>query len=127
VLPRTVEEAVEQAVAGPGGGGPAGYEGAPDLEVVVFGHLGVGDLHVNLLGVPDRAVAAVETAVVDAVVDAGGRPFGEHGVGVQKRAWLPRTLGAAAVAELQAIRRRADPSGLCNPGVRLPDPAAPAP
>jgi FAD/FMN-containing dehydrogenase len=91
-----------------------------DIEVVLFGHLGVGDLHVNLLGVPDRAIEGVEDAVFAAVVAAGGRPFGEHGVGVHKRHWVARTLGAAALAELQAARRRADPSGCCNPGVRLP-------
>jgi FAD/FMN-containing dehydrogenase len=92
-------------------------------EVVVFGHLGVGDLHVNLLGIPAAAIAGVEEAVFGAVVAAGGRPFGEHGVGVHKRHWVAPALGASVLAELAAARHQADPTGLCNPGVRLPGPA----
>jgi FAD/FMN-containing dehydrogenase len=98
----------------------AGADTGADTEVVVFGHLGVGDLHVNLLGVPEPAIAAVEDAVFGAVVAAGGQPFGEHGVGRHKRHWVERTLGATALDALQAARDRADPSGLLNPGVRLP-------
>ncbi|MFP4149860.1 MAG: FAD-linked oxidase C-terminal domain-containing protein, partial [Nitriliruptoraceae bacterium] len=59
--------------------------------------------------------------VLAAVLAAGGRPFGEHGIGVHKRAWVGRTLGADALAALEAARRRADPDGLLNPGVRLPE------
>ncbi len=112
-LPSTLDRVLAGAVSG----------GGSSTEVVVFGHLGVGDLHVNLLGVPDTAVPAVEEAVLSAVLAAGGRPFGEHGIGVQKRAWVAPTLGPERLAELQAARRQADPGGLLNPGVRLPDPA----
>ncbi len=94
---------------------------ASSIEVVVFGHLAIADLHVNLLGVPPAATARVEEAVWTEVVARGGSPFGEHGIGVHKRHWVERTLGAARLAALQAERREADPHGLLNPGVRLPE------
>lgn len=94
--------------------------GGDRCEVVVFGHLGVGDLHVNLLDVPTPRVPAVEDAVCAAVVAAGGRPDGEHGVGVQKRAWVPRSRSTDEVDAMRATARAFDPAGLLNPGVRLP-------
>ncbi len=94
---------------------------ARDVEVVVFGHLGVGDLHVNLLGVPAEAVVRCEDAVLGAVVARGGAPCGEHGVGVHKRRWVARARGERDVAAMRAIRSALDPDGLLNPGVLLPD------
>ena len=94
--------------------------GGADAEVVVFGHLGVGDLHCNVLGVPPAAVAGVEEAVLTAVVAAGGSPCGEHGVGVQKRGWVARVRGPAELAVLRALKGALDPAGRLNPGVLLP-------
>ncbi|MFO7776779.1 MAG: FAD-binding oxidoreductase [Nitriliruptoraceae bacterium] len=91
-----------------------------DIEVVVFGHLGVGDLHVNLLDVPDDREATVEDAVLTAVVEVGGTPAGEHGVGVQKRRWLTRVRSRADIAAMRALARSLDPEGRLNPGVLLP-------
>ena len=105
---------------------------APAAQVVVFGHLGVGDLHVNLIGLEGARVgggegegsgavlAAVEDAVLGAVVAAGGVPWGEHGVGVHKCDWLPRVRGDGEVALLRAIKAALDPEGRLNPGVLLP-------
>lgn len=90
------------------------------IEVVVFGHLGVGDLHVNLVGVPDDRGAALEEAVLTGVVEAGGLPAGEHGVGVQKRRWVARSRSPADLATMRAIARALDPDGRLNPGVLLP-------
>jgi FAD/FMN-containing dehydrogenase len=59
------------------------------LGVVVFGHLGDGNLHVNVTGVAptDPALAqAVEEAVLRAVVDRGGSISAEHGIGTAKAA-----------------------------------------
>ncbi len=94
--------------------------GGRDAEVVVFGHLGVGDLHCNVLGVEDEAVAAVEHAVLAAVVSAGGAPCGEHGVGVQKRAWLAQVRPPGELRAMHAVKAALDPAGILNPGVLLP-------
>jgi hypothetical protein len=72
-LPAVVTRTLHRA----GGGSPGERVGdgpAVEPEVVVFGHLGVGDLHVNLLGIPDGAVAAVEEAVFATVVAARRPP-----------------------------------------------------
>jgi FAD/FMN-containing dehydrogenase len=91
-----------------------------EIETVVFGHLGVGDLHVNLVGVPEGRDAMVEDAVLTAVVAAGGTPVGEHGVGVQKRRWLTRVRSTADIAVMRALAHALDPDGRLNPGVLLP-------
>ncbi len=94
--------------------------GGADAEVVVFGHLGVGDLHCNVVGVAPAQVPAVEQAVLGSVVAAGGSPCGEHGVGRQKPDWLARVRPAGDVAALHAVKRAFDPRGILNPGVLLP-------
>jgi FAD/FMN-containing dehydrogenase len=91
-----------------------------ETRTVVFGHLGVGDLHVNLVDVPEGREAMVEDAVLTAVVAAGGTPAGEHGVGVQKRHWLARVRGRTDIAAMRALARALDPDGRLNPGVLLP-------
>jgi len=95
--------------------------GGEQAEVVVFGHLGVGDLHCNVLSVDPAVVPEVEQAVLGAVVAAGGSPCGEHGVGVQKRDWLTRVRGAGELAAMRAVKDALDPRGVLNPGVLLPD------
>lgn len=95
--------------------------GGEHAEVVVFGHLGVGDLHCNVLSVAPDLVPQVEEAVLGAVVAAGGSPCGEHGVGVHKRDWLARVRGAGELAAMRAIKDALDPTGVLNPGVLLPD------
>jgi len=84
--------------------------------VIVFGHLGVGDLHVNVVG-PAPDDARVDDAVLGLVAELDGDVAGEHGAGIAKAAWLRRTRPAR---ELDAIAQRKaawDPSGLLNPGV----------
>jgi len=94
--------------------------GGSDAEVVVFGHLGVGDLHVNVLGLATGRVPAVEAAVLEAVVAAGGSPCGEHGVGRQKPGWLERVRAPGELAAMRAVKAALDPGGVLNPGVLLP-------
>jgi FAD/FMN-containing dehydrogenase len=86
---------------------------------VVFGHLGVGNLHVNVLGVePDDE--RVDDAVLRLVADLGGSIGAEHGIGAAKRDWLRLTRAPADLAAMRAIKRALDPQGLLNPGVLLP-------
>jgi FAD/FMN-containing dehydrogenase len=98
---------------------------SPGARVVVFGHLADGNLHVNVLpaqpvaaGAP--AEAALERAVLELVAACGGTVSAEHGIGVQKPAYLSLTRSEAEIAAMHAIKRALDPSGLLNPGVALP-------
>lgn len=89
------------------------------LRVTVFGHLGVGNLHVNVLG-PDPADTTVDEAVARLAAAHGGSAAAEHGVGRVKTGWLAWTRSAAEIAAMRSIKTALDPAGLLNPGVLLP-------
>ncbi len=102
---------VVRAAAGPGGD--------PPPQVIVFGHLGVGNLHVNVLG-PEPADTRVDAAVARLAAADGGSVAAEHGVGRAKTGWLAWTKSPAEIAAMRAIKSALDPAGLLNPGVLLP-------
>lgn len=91
------------------------------LEIPTFGHLGDGNLHVNIMyhgDVPAERRAA-ETAVgrlMKAVVDLGGAISGEHGIGLAKSPFLGLQHSAAEIRAMVAIKRALDPKGILNPG-----------
>jgi FAD/FMN-containing dehydrogenase len=86
--------------------------------VVLFGHLGDGNVHVNVLGAPPDD-ERVDDAVLGLALACGGTISAEHGVGVAKVRWLERARGAGEVAAMRAIKRALDPEGLLNPGAVL--------
>jgi glycolate oxidase len=90
-------------------------------DIATFGHAGDGNLHPTIVyppNDPDGRATALDAfgRIVDAAVDLGGTCTGEHGVGVLKRAFLPRELGGRQVALQRAIKRAFDPAGILNPG-----------
>jgi FAD/FMN-containing dehydrogenase len=95
-----------------------------DSLLIVFGHLGVGNLHVNVVG-PDPDDYSVDAAVARLAADHGGSVAAEHGVGRAKTGWLAWTRSPAELAAMRAIKTALDPADLFNPGVLLP-PARPA-
>ena len=88
--------------------------------VIVFGHIGVGNLHVNVLG-PDPADPSVDEAVARLAAAHGGSVAAEHGIGRAKTGWLAWSRPAAELAALRAIKSALDPHGLLNPGVLVPE------
>jgi FAD/FMN-containing dehydrogenase len=88
----------------------------PGCQVIVFGHLGVGNLHVNLLG-PEPGDEAADEAVLRLAAGLGGTISAEHGVGRGKARWLPLSRQAAEIDAMRAVKRALDPAGLLNPGV----------
>lgn len=91
---------------------------AGDARAVVFGHLGDGNLHVNVLGLsPDDD--RVEEAVLGLVLSCGGTISSEHGIGVAKAAWLLAARGESDVEAMRALKLALDPSETLNPGVVL--------
>jgi FAD/FMN-containing dehydrogenase len=92
---------------------------------ILFGHLGDGNVHVNVLG-PDPDDTRVDDAVLELVLECAGTISAEHGVGVAKAHWLERAVGSEELAAMRAIKRALDPSNLLNPGAVLTaDPPAP--
>src|SRR5215208_4379924 len=86
--------------------------------VILFGHLGDGNVHVNVLG-PDPADASVDEAVLRLAAEHGGTISAEHGVGVAKAGFLHLTRSAEEIAAMCAIKAALDPRGLLNPGAVL--------
>jgi FAD/FMN-containing dehydrogenase len=86
--------------------------------VILFGHLGDGNVHVNVLGA-DPEDERVDEAVLELALGCGGTISAEHGVGVAKARWLERARGVEEVAAMRAIKRALDPHNLLNPGAVL--------
>ncbi|MDX0028566.1 FAD-binding oxidoreductase [Sinorhizobium meliloti] len=88
----------------------------------VFGHLGDGNLHYNVLLGPEDHPAAVNRAVHDAVVRHRGSISAEHGLGQYRVGEWQRTKPAAEQALAHTIKQAIDPAGLFNPGKVLAAP-----
>jgi FAD/FMN-containing dehydrogenase len=95
---------------------------APEARTILFGHLGDGNVHVNVLGL-DHGDDAVDHAVLELTASLGGTVSAEHGVGVAKASDLGLVRSAGELAAMAAIKRALDPDGLLNPGAVLEAPA----
>ncbi len=107
-----LDEAVRAAANGAGGTGPV------SPRVFVFGHIGAGNLHVNVLG-PDPADDAVDEAVMRLAAAHGGTISAGHGIGRAKAALLQLSRSQPEIAAMRAVKAALDPVGLLNPGVLL--------
>lgn len=95
----------------------------PDFEIVWFGHIGDGNLHLNILKPEDWPVdkfkAECETVseqVLALVREFSGSISAEHGVGLLKKNQLHFTRSAEEIAAMRAIKQVFDPEGIMNPG-----------
>ena len=99
----------------------------PDFEVVWFGHIGDGNLHLNILK-PDNLskdeffaqCTVVNQWVFETVQKYNGSISAEHGVGMTKRDYLHYSRSAEEIAYMQAIKAVFDPNGIMNPGKIFP-------
>jgi FAD/FMN-containing dehydrogenase len=87
--------------------------------VVLYGHLGDGNLHVNLLGL-ELDDETLDEAVLRLVIEMDGSISAEHGIGRAKAKLLPLDRSAGDLAAMRAIKRALDPAGILNPGVLIP-------
>jgi FAD/FMN-containing dehydrogenase len=85
---------------------------------ILFGHLGDGNVHVNVLG-PDPADETVDEIVLGLLAEHGGTISAEHGVGVAKARFLHLTRSPDEIAAMRAIKAALDPRGTLNPGAVL--------
>lgn len=95
------------------------------IPIVNFGHAGNGNIHVNLLVDPSdtgmmQKVDKVLGDVFRLVLDLGGTLTGEHGVGIQKQAFVPWELDKTSLTLQKGIKNLFDPKGLLNPGKIFP-------
>ena len=90
------------------------------LDMACFGHVGDGNIHVNVLVDPDDApqmarAQAAERRLFEAVVALEGSISGEHGIGFTKRPYLALELSAETIALMRRLKRAFDPHGILNP------------
>ena len=90
----------------------------PGSTLVVFGHLGDGNLHV-IAGVGEagaEARHAVEAIVYGALRERGGSISAEHGIGLEKRPYLGWSRSAEEIALMRSLKQMLDPRNILNPG-----------
>jgi glycolate dehydrogenase FAD-linked subunit len=90
-------------------------------------HAGDGNLHPLICydeAVPGQAEHAEKVAgeILTYCIEAGGAITGEHGVGMDKRAYMAQMFGPDDLDTMQLVRCAFDPSGSCNPGKVFPTP-----
>ncbi len=99
--------------------------GSYGIEVANVFHAGDGNLHPLIL-FDGREEGALERAeelageILELCVDLGGSITGEHGVGMEKRAFLPKMYGPTEMQAMEDVRRSVDGKSLANRGKMLP-------
>lgn len=91
------------------------------LAIPTFGHLGDGNLHVNIMYhkavlAECRAAERAVQQLMETVVALGGAISGEHGIGLAKSPFLRLQHSPAQIRAMQAVKRALDPNGVLNPG-----------
>ena len=94
-------------------------EHAPEAIPVLFGHIGEGNLHLNLVrcNVSGETEHALYTAMMALIADCGGNVSSEHGVGTRKRDYLTMSRTDADIAAMRTVKAAFDPTGYLNPAV----------
>ncbi len=86
--------------------------------IIIFGHLGDGNLHIAISVRPwsDETHAQVEELVYEPLAKIGGSISAEHGVGLEKRAYLHLSRRPEEIALMRTLKSTLDPKGILNPG-----------
>ncbi len=82
----------------------------------VFGHLGDGNLHLVIHTGNDADRAQVERIVYEPLALVAGSVSAEHGIGLEKKPYLPLSRTPEEIALMRALKATLDPNGILNPG-----------
>ena len=90
------------------------------LKGYAFGHAGSGNLHLEVLGIPEekaqwQKVQEAGEEIVHFAIECGGTATGEHGIGIGKRKFMKQEHGESLVL-MEQIKKLIDPRGIMNPG-----------
>ncbi len=99
---------------------------ANDVRIVVYGHIGDGNLHPTVLcdrrdGEQMKRVEKAAGEILDAAIALGGTLTGEHGIGIFKRDHVIGSLDPVKLSYMMAIKKLFDPNNILNPGKKLPN------
>jgi len=92
------------------------------VRMVNFGHVGDGNVHVNVLkdDLPlerwEALAPVINEEVYQLCLSLGGMITGEHGIGLTRRQYLPLAVGEVQVALMRGIKQAFDPHNILNPG-----------
>lgn len=88
------------------------------MKLVVFGHIGDGNLHILLGAQPftEETKHKIEELVYVPLRALSGSVSAEHGIGLEKRDWLAISRSAEEVALMRTLKAALDPKGILNPG-----------
>jgi FAD/FMN-containing dehydrogenase len=99
----------------------------PGLEMLRYGHIGDGNVHLNVLrpeGMGPEAFKArcedISRRCYELTARLGGSASAEHGIGLLKAPWLSSTRSEAEIEMMRGIKRVFDPAGILNPGKLFP-------
>jgi len=87
-----------------------------NILIVNFGHIGNGNIHVNLLTERSPIALQVLQEIFDKVIDLNGTVSGEHGIGFEKVSYLSKYLDKNTMAIMRDIKKVFDPGMILNPG-----------
>ncbi len=93
-----------------------------EVPVIVYGHAGDGNVHLHPICVNmnreewDRRLPHLMSDIYRAGVSFGGAISGEHGIGFDKKAYLPIGMDNALLDIMKGIKRAFDPNDILNPG-----------
>lgn len=89
----------------------------PEVEALFFGHVGDANLHICVkAGDGVQPEDGFDAVVYGLVRQWNGAVSAEHGIGLQKRAWLGHSRSAEDIALMRTLKRALDPRGILNPG-----------
>lgn len=88
------------------------------LTVFSYGHIGDGNLHVNIMSDEKNRFRAADFQkhIMFKVREMGGMPSGEHGVGFSRKKWLKEFFSEDAMKLMKNIKKTFDPFDIMNPG-----------
>jgi FAD/FMN-containing dehydrogenase len=89
----------------------------PDALPVLFGHIGEGNLHLNVLRCGLEAERVLYAAMMDLIAGCGGNVSSEHGVGSRKRRYVGMSREPADIAAMRTVKTAFDPTGYLNAAV----------
>jgi len=93
--------------------------GIGEHKLWIFGHLGDGNLHVIVQVLPQNYMALrpkIEALVYGPLGNLGGSISAEHGIGLEKKPYLPICRSEGEIAVMRALKAALDPDGILNPG-----------
>jgi FAD/FMN-containing dehydrogenase len=90
---------------------------AHDALPLLFGHIGEGNLHLNVLRVPLERERELYAPMMDLIAESGGNVSSEHGVGSRKRDYLGMSREATDIAAMRTVKAALDPTGYLNAAV----------